>query len=116
MKQNNAIELAFLNRLAEMIRIRIESLGYGVRSSISNDGHFNRNVFTGINMFRLITSVFIRLILNVAANADKEVFMTMWTEMGELIYKTGNSKDLENINENHNKNKNKNNNNNGNNS
>ena len=103
MKQNNAIELAFLNRLAEMIRIRIDSLGYGVRSSISNDGHFNRDVFTGINMFRLITSVFIRLILNVAANAEKEVFMTMWTEMGELIFKTGNSKDLDNINENHDK-------------
>ena len=107
MKQNDAIELAFLNRLAEMIRIRIDGLGYGVRSSISNDGHFNRDVFTGINMFRLITSVFIRLILNVAVNSDEKEFMTMWTEMGKLIYKTGNSKDLENINENHNKNKNK---------
>ena len=105
MKENNAIEQAFLNRLAEMIRIRIDSLGYGVRSSIANDGHFNRDVFTGINMFRLITCVFFRLILNVAANADKEVFMTMWTEMGELIFKTGNSEDLDNINDNHDKKK-----------
>jgi hypothetical protein len=96
--------------LAEIVRKTIEIQEERLKDTRSGkfryqmikEGHFNGKILNPSNMFNCNVKVFIRLLLNLASEVEKEVFIAMIVKIGELLFKIGNDeKSLNDINDSH---------------
>ena len=106
------IEQGLFNQLANTVLRAVETQekrSKDVRSGrfryhIIKVGHFNGKIFNPLNMFNRGARVFVRLLLNIASEVDKETFMVMINRLGEILYQYGrNESYLNEINEAHSK-------------
>ena len=105
-------EQGLLNQMADTVLQAVETQeerSKGVKSGrfrfhIIKVGHFNGNIWNPRFMFNRSVKVFVRLLLNIASEVDKDTFMTMIIRLGEILYQYGrNESYLNEINEAHSK-------------